>query len=262
MPHAHVTSVGHLVDARHVCESRSNTSIPLSTETRITRPTPGMNSTQRAGSTWCGVASSASTPSPPMIFTPVSTPTASNRCVGSYAMHVAECVPPCSETTLGRTSTAPRDLARSSTLGTAFRASVTALWSLVSLNMARIGDGDGHPRRCARAPFAPGSPAGSSIVVVIVSDSNEPRRKTEARRAPSFPKLGQMRKEPRAVPWRLCRCPTSPPSFTSAPPDLRRRLNHDYSGALLEQRVASSTPKVRTRSRRFDPPRRSRVGTA
>ena len=92
--------------------------------------------------------------------------------------------------------------------------------------------------------------------------SNEPRRKTEARRAPSFPKLGQMRKEPRAVPWRLCRCPTSPPSFTSAPPDLRRRLNHDYSGALLEQRVASSTPKVRTRSRRFDPPRRSRVGTA
>ena len=39
MPHAHVTSVGHLVDARHVCEWRSNTSIPLSTETRITRPT-------------------------------------------------------------------------------------------------------------------------------------------------------------------------------------------------------------------------------
>ena len=49
--------------------------------------------------------------------------------------------------------------------------------------------------------------------------------------------------------WRLgcCRCP-----FTSAPPDLRRRLNHDYSGALLELRVASSTPKVRTSSRRFE----------
>ena len=41
-------------------------------------------------------------------------------------------------------------------VGTAFRASVTALWSLVSLNMARIGDGDVF-RGGARFPFAPES---------------------------------------------------------------------------------------------------------
>ena len=100
MPHAHVTSVA-ICDARHVCESRSNTSIRYRRR-RASRPTPGMNSTQRAGSTWCGVASNASTPSPPMIFTRYTHREQSLRRLVRDAS--AECVPPCSETTLGRTS--------------------------------------------------------------------------------------------------------------------------------------------------------------
>ena len=78
-----VTSFGHRVDASSVCDRRSQTSTPLSTETRMTLPTLLTKRTRSAGSRWRGVARSTERPSAPSTLTPVSTPTASRRCTGS-----------------------------------------------------------------------------------------------------------------------------------------------------------------------------------